>query len=349
MVDVRDKNITTQRAEAGDTREETARTLHAMYAPVRAELDEVEQILRKELSSNYPLVDRLVKHGFRLGGKRMRPALVLLSARACGGLSPDHVLLAAAVEMIHTATLIHDDVLDEAALRRHLDTVNARWDNEASILLGDYLFARALCMASTLDSTFACRAIGEATKVMCEGELRQVVGRGHFELSEEDYLDIITDKTAALCACCCRLGAHHAGAEDQRRDAFTRFGRYLGVAFQITDDLLDVLGDEAATGKSLGTDLAKQKPTLPLIRLLDGLNPKQRTEVLAILSCEDDHRREALRPWLARTDAIDYARRKAAAYIRRAIDELDKLDGIDLTPSLDSLRQLANFVVTRRQ
>src|SRR3990170_2851661 len=164
----------------------TPRELRALYAPIREDLNEVERVLRGELTSRYPFVDSLVKHGFRFGGKRLRPALVLLSGKACGGLKPEHPLLGAAVEMIHTATLIHDDVLDEATLRRHLDTVNARWDNEASVLLGDYLFTRAITLASSLESTFACRAIGEAGKAMCEGELRQIEARGNYELSEED-------------------------------------------------------------------------------------------------------------------------------------------------------------------
>ena len=148
--------------------------------PVASELDEVEALLQREVSSDNPFVDRLAQHGARLGGKRLRPALVLLSAKACGGVRPEHLTLAAMVEMIHTATLIHDDVLDEATIRRHLDTVNARWNNEVSILLGDYLLARAICLASSLDDNFACRAISESARHMCEGELRQIESRGNY-------------------------------------------------------------------------------------------------------------------------------------------------------------------------
>jgi len=320
--------------------------LGKLYAPIRGELDEVEQILRDELSSDYPFVDGLIKYGFRLGGKRLRPALVLLCAKACGAMRREHLILAAAVEMIHTATLIHDDVLDEASLRRHLETVNARWDNEASVLLGDYLFAHSIRMATTLESTFACRAIGEAAKAMCEGELRQFDGRGDYQLSEEDYLAIITDKTGALCACCCQLGAHYAGAEPELCEALTRFGRWLGIAFQIADDLLDVLGDEATTGKSLGTDLVKQKPTLPVIRLLNQASREERADIEAILSNSGNHHREALKPWLERSDAIVYARQKALWCIRRAVDELNSASP---SPARETLKQLADFVVNRRQ
>ena len=178
------------------------------------------------------------------------------------------MLLAAAVEMIHTATLVHDDVLDEATIRRHLATVNVRWNNETSVLLGDYLFTRALCMASSLDDVFACRELNNAARIMCEGELRQVESRGDYSLTEEQYYDIIRGKTAALTASCCRLGAHFAAADADIEDALCQYGMHLGVSFQIVDDLLDVLGDEAKVGKSLGTDLVKQKATLPVIRLL---------------------------------------------------------------------------------
>jgi octaprenyl-diphosphate synthase len=319
-------------------------TLGSLYAPIREELDKVESILRGELCSNDPRVDRLVKHGFRLGGKRLRPALVLLSGKACGELGPPHPMLAAAVELIHTATLIHDDVLDEADLRRHLETVNARWDNETSILLGDYLLARAICLASSVDDAFACREIGEASKLMCEGELRQIVGRGNHELTEDEYLAIISGKTAELCGCCCRLGAHYAGAGADLQQTLGCYGLNLGIAFQIADDLLDVLGDESTTGKSLGTDLLKQKTTLPVIRLLATLDPPDRQQVLAALSDPAGRNRDALRPWFDRTDAIAYARRRAGDYVQLAIDQLA---AVPPSPIREVLVNLARFVVAR--
>jgi len=320
--------------------------LKILYAPIRDDLDRVEEILQEELRSDYPFVDRLARHGFRIGGKRLRPALLLLSAKASGGLRAEHRVLAAAVEMIHTATLIHDDVLDEATIRRHADTVNARWDNETSILLGDYLFTRAVCMASAVDGSFACRTIGEASRTMCEGELRQVGARGDYDLSEEEYLDIIAEKTAALTACCCRLGSHYAGAGAEVREAMTRFGRDVGIAFQIADDVLDMLGDESSTGKSLGTDLAKGKPTLPLIHLLGLLSGDDRRQVISILTGSGNHHAEALRPWLERHDAVGYAQRKAAWYTQRAGEELDALPS---NPTRDLLQGLTHFVVERQQ
>ena len=249
-------------------------------------------------------------------------------------------------ELIHTASLVHDDVLDEATIRRHLDTINARWDNEASVLLGDYLFARAMCLATSLDDTFASRLISDSARKMCEGEFKQITSRGDYDLGEADYFEIIAGKTAELTACCCRLGARYAGAEPATCEALTRYGHDLGVAFQITDDVLDLLGDEAAVGKSLGTDLRKQKTTLPLIRLLDTVNAQERESLVSLLSRSGNHHRDDLRPWFEGHDAIAYAREKARWFSRRASAALTSLPA---SPACDSLRGLTDFVVTRHQ
>lgn len=329
-------------SSCGTTRER----LGHLYAPILEDLDQVEEILCRELTSDFPFVDGLVKHGFQLGGKRMRPALVLLSGKACGEVTQSHRTLAAIVELVHTATLIHDDVLDEATLRRHLETVNSKWDNETSVLLGDYLYAKAICMASTLDDPYAYRILGEATRVMCEGELRQVGSRGDYGLTEAEYLNIVGAKTAALCACACRLGAHYAGADENLEDRFAQFGYQLGVAFQIADDVLDLKGTEATVGKSLGTDLVKQKPTLPLIRVLDQLEPQQRSELVAILNGSEDHRLERLKPYFQRHDGVAYAQEKALRFIRSAKEHLAS---VPASPARDTLKRLADFVVTRQE
>jgi len=320
--------------------------LAALYGPVRDELDRVEELLCDELRSDHPFIDRLVQHGFRLSGKRLRPALVLLCGRVAGRLAEEHRRLAAAVELIHTATLVHDDVLDEATMRRHRDTVNARWDNEASVLLGDYLLSLSLSLAASVGDGGACRIISLAARDMCDGELRQVENRGNYGLGEEQYLDIITNKTASLMACCCRLGAHYAHTDAQTGEALARYGRNLGVAFQITDDLLDLLGDEAAAGKSLGTDLSKQKATLPLIRTLTLASPSERQELLDLLSRSGNNRRESVRPWFERFDAVNYAREKAVDFARQAAAELAGLPDSD---ACRSLLGLTEFVIQRRQ
>lgn len=309
-------------------------------------MEEVEDLLRRELSSDNPFVDRLVKHGFRLGGKRLRPALVLLAGEACGGLQPAHLTLAAMVELLHTATLVHDDVLDEATIRRHIDTINARWNNEASILLGDFLFAQALCLASSLDDVYACRVVSESARNMCRGELRQIEERGDYDLDESEYYEIIAGKTAALTACCCQLGAYYAGADPAVCDALARYGHDLGMAFQIADDVLDLSGDEAVVGKSLGTDLVKQKATLPLIHVLRSVSESDRGELVSALSRSGNHHRDVLQPWFERYDAIGFAQQKAGWFTEQARDELAVLPS---TAACESLRGLTDFVVNRHQ
>jgi len=315
--------------------------LDQLYAPVRDQMLQVEQMLARQLSSDDAHVEALVKYAQRLSGKRLRPALVLLSGQAVGRLSRDHIVLATVMEMIHTATLVHDDVLDEADLRRHEETVNARWSNETSVLLGDFLFTHSFYLASTLETTYACRRIGESTNIVCDGELRQIHHRRNFHLTEEEYLRIIDAKTAELTACCCRLGAHYAGGGDQVEKQLTRYGRHLGIAFQIIDDLLDLTGSEEVVGKSLGSDLQKQKMTLPLIRLLELADPGDHRQILSLVQ---NGQCRALLPWLQRYEAIDYARQKAAAHVRLACENLS---GLAESDSLRVLLEMANFVVAR--
>lgn len=321
----------------------TPLSLSALYAPVAKEMEEVERILKDELRNPHPFVDELVRYGCLLGGKRLRPALLLLIAKAIGQVRRDHVILGAVVEMIHTATLVHDDVLDEADMRRHLATVNARWDNEASVLLGDYLFTHAFYLASTLDTVVGCRLIGRATNIVCEGELRQKGSRGNFDLTEGEYLSIVEGKTAELTAVSCRLGALFAGASDKLAGEMDGFGRDLGIAFQIADDLLDVLGEERTTGKSLGTDLEKQKPTLPIIRALELATPADREEMLELLT-GDDRRPQLVAPYLDRYDALDYARDRASSFAESARRRLDQLPP---SPAREILTLMTEFVVSR--
>jgi octaprenyl-diphosphate synthase len=324
--------------------ESSSALLQAMYAPVAAELAQVESLLQTELKSEHPYVDELVGYGCLLGGKRLRPALLLLAAKAVGGpITPEHLTLATVVEMIHTATLVHDDVLDEALMRRHLATVNARWDNEASVLLGDFLFTHAFYLASTLDSVLGCRLIGRATNIVCEGELRQKGSRGNFSLTEAEYLGIVEAKTAELTAVSCRLGALFSGAAEDVVEELDGFGRDLGIAFQIADDLLDVQGEESATGKSLGTDLAKQKPTLPIIRALQLASPNDRQELLELLTGESCSPSQ-LAHFLERYEAVTYSRDRAAAYASRAKRRLSNLPA---NHSREVLAAMTDFVITR--
>ncbi len=271
--------------------------------------------------------------------------MLLLTARACGGVRREHPVLAAVVEMIHTATLVHDDILDEAMVRRHAATVNAEWGNEAAVLLGDYLFTHAFHLAASLDSTLACRWIGRATNLVCEGEMQQVAHRGDRDLDEDAYFAIIRGKTAELTAVSCRLGAQYAGAPPAAVAALDDYGRSLGVAFQIADDVLDICGDERTTGKSLGTDLDKQKLTLPLIRLLATAPAATAAEVRDLLADGPaPDRRRALRRLLADSDALEFSRDRARQQTDRALAALDVLPETD---AKDVLRGLTEYVVRR--
>jgi octaprenyl-diphosphate synthase len=296
-----------------------------LNGPIAADLEEVERILARVLKSRYNGVSDVVAHVRHYRGKRLRPVLLLLTARACGRLTPAHHTLGAVVEMIHTATLVHDDVLDGASVRRHVPTVNARWGEHTSVLMGDYLFTHAFHLASTLDDVRACRLIGAATNRVCEGEMCQGLQGGNLDLSEEEYFDVIDGKTAELIACCCQLGAIFSGASSEVVANLTRFGRWVGLAFQIADDVLDLVGEEKSTGKSLGTDLDQQKMTLPLIRLLSQASPALAARVRQILAAPIANRLDLLKPCLAQSDGIDYARRRADELAIRARKELNCL------------------------
>jgi octaprenyl-diphosphate synthase len=291
------------------------------YASIAHDLEIVEQILETTLASPRACMTRLVEHLRYYRGKRLRPALLLLVAQACGRVTAAHHTLAAVVELIHTATLVHDDVLDHADVRRHMPTVNAGWGNQTSILLGDFLFTHAFHLASSVDAQ-ACRLIGEATNRVCEGELQQCTERGNLALREDDYLDIIDGKTAELTACCCRLGALYSGMAPAVVESLARFGRWLGIAFQIADDLLDLVGEERIAGKSLGTDVEQQKLTLPLIHLLSRAPQDAVARLQTILTSSGNHKRDLLQPYLAENDSLTYARRRAEEFAGRAQAEL---------------------------
>src|SRR5579885_1522175 len=296
---------------------EAARAPGSPYGPVARELEEVERILADAVRNDHAAIADLVRHVSRYKGKRLRPALLLLAGRACGRLTPAHPTLAAVVELIHTATLVHDDVLDGAAVRRHVATVNAGWGNHNAVLMGDYLFTHAFYLATTLGDIRACQVIGAATNRVCEGELRQGLERGNLGLTEAEYFNLIDGKTAELIACSSHLGALYSGAGPEVVAAMERYGRYVGIAFQIADDLLDLVGEEGKTGKSLGTDLEQQKMTLPLIRLLAQAPEGQASRLRQILRTPGNHKREVLAPFLAGSDAIAYSRRRAEEYAAR--------------------------------
>ncbi len=317
--------------------------LSQIYAPVASELRSVEQILRTELKSKTPFVDQLLEHSWLLGGKRIRPVFLLLSAAATGEVTQPHLQLAAALEMIHTATLVHDDILDDAKTRRHRETANQKWGTKVSVLLGDYLFTHSFHVASLAGSAEALRMLAQASNRVCEGEMRQNAWQGDFELSEKDYLEMITEKTAELCGVGCKMGAFMSNASPEVVDQFEGYGRNLGVAFQIIDDVLDLVGSPSDVGKTLGTDILNQKPTLPVIHSLEKLETTKRDELIALLTSETATNADVIE-MLNQNSSIEYARDVAQSHAQRAAEFAEGLEPSDHSAALIALAQ---FVLSR--
>ncbi len=308
--------------------------LAPLQATIAEALEDVRTRFDRQLHSDLPSVSRLVAHIESYRGKMLRPTLVLVCGLAArprdmdtGLLTPAHVTLAAVCEMIHMATLVHDDVLDESDTRRAGPTVNRLHGNEAAVMLGDYLIASAYHLCSQLDSQQTALLVAHVSMTLCAGELLQLSRRADFSLDEATYFEIIRRKTASLVALACRLGAEASGADEGTVRRFERFGERIGIAFQIQDDLLDLTGRQSALGKPVGQDLAKGKLTLPLIHHLAAVPAPERARSLLLLerACAepaDPDAAAALARALQASDSFDYARTTAATYIAQARAEL---------------------------
>jgi octaprenyl-diphosphate synthase len=311
---------------------------------IAPQLAAVERMFHDELNGELACVNVLVRHVSRFRGKMLRPTLLLLCGKACGELNNAHIVLATVVEMVHMATLVHDDVLDEAELRRKGATINHLRGNEAAVLLGDYLISHSYHLCSSLDSQMASRAIAATTNRVCEGELLQIDNRDNLDLEEETYLQIIERKTASLCAACCLLGARFAGADESICRKLEQYGLALGTAFQIQDDLLDILGDPAAVGKTLGIDIHKGKMTLPMIHFLRTAPREHRMLLRSLMEGRDADKVERIVNLILPSESTSYARRRAQASADRAAGALA---GLAESPAKNVLQLMAQFVVTR--
>ena len=319
-------------------------TLASLTDAIAPQLAEVEALFLRELRTDLACVNTLVKHVSRFRGKMLRPTLVLMSARAAGDIRPEHVVIATVVEMVHMATLVHDDVLDEAELRRRGATINHLRGNEAAVLLGDYLISHSYHLCSSLQSQLASRVIARTTNQVCEGELLQIDNRNNHDLTEETYFQIIDRKTAVLCATCCYLGGVFAGADDRRSRALETYGRSIGMAFQIQDDLLDIVGDTRAVGKTLGIDVEKGKLTLPMIHFLRSAPVEHRALLRSLLDSREPDKSEKIRNLILPSDSLDYAREHAQRLVTAAQDALSALPEGE---PRRALARLAEFVVNR--
>ena len=319
---------------------------------VHDDLVRVDALFHRVLPSDSPHVSQLVDHAAKFRGKQLRPALVVLAGRACGRADDSHIAIGAIVEMIHTATLLHDDVLDHATTRRNVASINALHGNEIPILLGDFIYAQAYSLANTLADRTAALELAATTKRLCTGEIDQNCSRGRWDLTLAEYLRIIEDKTASLYATSCKLGAYYAGAAGRDPGAHAaaviameEYGRLLGIAFQIIDDCLDLAGDEKSVGKSLGTDLTDRKMTLPLIRLLGRVEPPLAAKIRQMLqdgAIGDP--RAALRQLVDFTPDVASAAETANQYVRDALMQIAPLPP---SAAKQSLIEIAEFVLER--
>ncbi len=316
-----------------------------LYAPIAEDLERVQQVINDELISDQAFISDLCHHVRQFHGKLLRPAVLLLAGQACGTTHRTHHVLAAVVELVHVATLVHDDLLDEADIRRRAATVSRLWGNERAVLMGDFLFSHAYRLCSTLDSQYAASLIGHTAVTVCEGEMMQVANRGNFELSESEYFDVITRKTATLVATACHLGAWAAGADEEMTQRLTNFGTCLGTAFQIADDLLDLTGDESQVGKSLGRDLSEGELTLPLIHYLRVAEHDRQKHLLGLLREASPRAVRTVAREIRTSESVAYAQGIAAEQIRQAHEWLAPLPP---SPARERLSALAEFVLTRR-
>jgi geranylgeranyl pyrophosphate synthase len=315
----------------------------SFYAPVDAELRELQRRLLEVGSGGHPTFAAAVQHLFGSPGKLLRPTLVFLSARF--GPSHDHEVvlnLAQSLELVHTASLVHDDIVDEAELRRNVATVNATWDDDVALIVGDYLFAKAYALAAVLPKPEVIAIVAQTVFALCDGELNEVTA-GRTLLDEADYLERIELKTASLYAACCQGAALLADADPEHVAALGAYGTNLGLAFQITDDVLDVAGDETDFGKAVGRDLAEGMPTLPMIYAVEATDDRTLGARVVAPGKDATEIRELLRI-IRESGGVERARARALSFHDDAVVALDALPD---RPERDALREIADFVVRR--
>ena len=318
--------------------------IEQIRAPVRDDLHAVDALIRQKLHSDVVLINQLAGYIIDSGGKRLRPITVLLAARACGYEGGDHIAAAAIVEFIHTATLLHDDVVDESSLRRGRETANAIWGNQASVLVGDFLYSRAFQMMVGIGRMRVMEILADTTNTIAEGEVMQLLHCHDPDTTEERYQAVIYAKTAKLFEAAAQLGAVLANRPLAEEQALVRYGRHLGTAFQLIDDVLDYSASSAEMGKNIGDDLAEGKPTLPLIYAMRHGAPEEVQIIRTAIEQGGLEQLDIVTRTIESTGALDYTARLAAAEAEHAIADLDSLQD---SPAKESLFALARFAVSR--
>ncbi len=319
--------------------------IHAVRALVKDDLEATDQLIIKRLHSDVVLVNQIGHYIIHSGGKRMRPMLLLLAAGALGYKGQHHHTLAAVIEFIHTATLLHDDVVDDSDMRRGRQTANARFGNEASVLVGDYLYSRAFQMMVEVGKLRVMDILATATNVIAEGEVMQLMNCNDPDTTEERYFQVIIAKTAKLFEAATQLAAVLSDADAATETAMAEFGMQLGIAFQLVDDALDYSGDAGELGKNVGDDLAEGKPTLPLIHAMRHGNAEQVTMIRAAIEHGGTDQLAEIQQALAETGAIAYTMKKAQEALDRANLVLQNMRP---SPWCEALAAVAEYAVNRR-
>lgn len=318
-----------------------------IYDRVRPDLERIEAEIERHLASSVPLISTVGRHIMDSGGKRLRPLLMILSARLCGYRGNHDAPLAVVFEFLHTSSLLHDDVVDNAEFRRSQPAANVLWGNQGVVLVGDFLYSKSILMTVAYNNIRILQTLSEATTLMAEGEVLQLIHADNLEIAEQDYLEVITRKTAALISAACQIGAILGGAEAAQEKALSTYGHNLGIAFQLIDDTLDYTGDVNELGKPVGNDIQQGKATLPLIVALGNCNPLEQKRLRELFSTEQlalEHFHE-IREWVARSGGIAYTRQLALEYVENA---KSAIQGFPSHPSKEILLDIADYVVYRR-
>jgi len=319
--------------------------LARLIGPVLPGLERMREVMERQVLETSRAVGDMTDHVARFRGKQLRGALVLLAGEATGNTTDEHPAIAAIVELIHLATLVHDDVLDGAAVRRRVACVNQRWDNQTAVLLGDFLYARAFALSTDLSSRLASRVLAEATRRVCVGEIEQAARRYDFELSQQVYEQIAGAKTATLYAAACELGARYPGGREELGLELRQFGWEIGLAFQIVDDCLDVVGDERVVGKSVGNDVEDGKITLPVLYAYRAADEVQQAAMRDIYTRPELERRIVrLREVCDLTRGVEFALARARELVAQA---QQRLAGLEDGPHRRALHALGEFVLER--
>jgi len=321
-------------------------SLEDLYRDIQPDLALVEEELRKLARSSSRLIKEINSYLFPKGGKRIRPALLILAARMSGYDGNDHILMAAIVEAIHTASLLHDDIIDNSSMRRGKESVHARWGPNITVLLGDYLYIKTIGLSLKNENNGIVRLLSEASAQMIEGEIAEYDFSRNTEITEGDYFNIIDKKTAGLFAASCRIGGILGCAPKADLDRLSAYGTDLGMTFQLIDDLLDFTGDAGLLGKPILSDLGEGRITLPLIRALRQDGPVLRSRLLSLMSRNplDDSAKQEILGILQDNGALEYAFRKAEKYADAARDSISRLPD---SPQRDILGRMADFVLGR--